>query len=407
MLTPSADGPVVSQWRSTLRKSNSSSSTVLNVPLSSIGTVFEENISREKLFVSKAKMEALASSFLEVTDGVMQLWDPSKGSAVVTPWPALDTKVIEERNAFEADLAEKVKAGHETEYKINGEKVTVTAEMISAAYRKVFYSVESKKKASERLAHQYLLVAGMRRTMTLILVVNPILVALDKDPITEIWSTIRIYSDDASRLSDCVKENLKFDQGREALSEFDKIMAGYRLFGKSIIMQRLEEVGFKHGMRQKLFPIYKLHDRYSIEGFDFLGQIGDGTIKFGPLKAADLTKWSKDPSIKLSDFISLLAEAQKKKTNADKIMAKEEIKRVADQNPVTFTKAIANAVHENRLDDINEFNDYASVMNKVVRLCRQGFSSVVEATLIALEKELDIEEEIATNPEAKASGEES
>lgn len=222
---------------------------------------------------------------------------------------------------------------------------------------------------------------------------------------------IREFANEKERAIAQMLENTGKLEGFSKPSEKDMLKCAAFILEQGGIQTDIRRA-FGDTTGQKVFGILTLNKRFP--GVKLLERIisrdpTDPTfIRYSSIKGADL------PTLVLRSDSKALDEKNRKertagrgdllpldqagledflgtpKTNDPKIMKKENIQSLKDNNSNTIVKAVASSIMSNNIDPLNKFIVNAPVYNTVETLCDLGVGPDLEAILVGLTKAQDL-----------------
>jgi len=204
--------------------------------------------------------------------------------------------------------------------------------------------------------------------------------------------TLREYGTDAERLSDQLLENVGKNRSAEPLSNKDKLWYAKRLFElghNEVYLRRLfsDSVGqkcFSLCRLNKTFPDLKIYDRLRKPETD------EDAIRYEKVDVNVLFKWNKrlkgnpgEVPLQEAEVAQYLNDLRSgaKKGNAPKIMKRDNIKGLSENNGIEVVKMTARAIMENNTDYIAPFLAIENGINMLCELHRIGGYPEAEETI--------------------------
>jgi hypothetical protein len=220
------------------------------------------------------------------------------------------------------------------------------------------------------LRPKYVGICGFRRSGTFQFV-NTVAAKQKRPAITEIPLVVEDYATEVDRMAACIMENTTQGLGRRGLSSADLLNAGRSLFQngakESDIIRAV--TASKRGAGQKMFKTLQLDAAFpGLKLVDGILADKEGASRYGSLTWKELSELHKlganpDAEAKVKAYF---ADPKGGEGNEPKIMAKPDIKALAEQCPVEVLKAAFNAVLKNDKSGLAKFIAKAAAINAAV-----------------------------------------
>ena len=210
---------------------------------------------------------------------------------------------------------------------------------------------------------KYGVVSGNRRFMALYFA-NILRHIRDIEMIDSLTVSVEVFETERDRIIRTIEENEKKFEGSLGTSVNEKLQAALTIFQKGGKESHLKGA-FKRGTSQKLWAICGVN--HALEN-TFIPWVMEDTSRYGSLSKETMRKALTDG--KTGDDLFKVVTAVKK--NAVKIASKDDILRITTQNPVRVFQIVAQAILNNDVGVLEQYNAFADEMNKAFKaICKQ------------------------------------
>jgi hypothetical protein len=244
--------------------------------------------------------------------------------------------------------------------------------------------------------------------------------------ITEYPVIVVEFENSMERIIAQVLENSGKLTGFSKMTEKDFLLAAKEIYTESKKIRKGSLKGVQNDIRravgetsgQKLYGIMVLDERFpEVKLFHRLTELkpeDTGFLRYGPISGPALPNlvMRSDPTelanenVKrrtkgLEQYAPLTAEKLEEflgtpKTNAQKIMSKDNIAGMDTEYQNDIIKETAKAIYRNDVDGLKKFEVQATVYNTAASICTLGFGPELEEILVAVTKSQDPKVAIAT-----------